>query len=139
MNKSVVDERAKTAYDFVKKVYSRENSKKKEFRSYVNKMPAMILRNGLGNAVAFACEKGWTDLLRAIQKWLTNENCPLFDEKFPKNAIENCTLENNALVQRVFNSNAEEYRALTDEILSYLNWLRRFAVALLKDEEEQEK
>jgi len=138
MSKGIVDKRANVAYNYVIKLYS-GNSNFKDFRSHTKKMPAMILNNGLGNAIVFAFAKGWDELLRALCEWvINNQDCPVYNknEKSSKCVGKDSSLENNPLVRRILNSDAEEYRALTDEILAYLNWLRRFADALLKDKEE---
>lgn len=102
--------------------------KKKEYKSYVKKMPMLIKVNGLGAAVAFAFAKGskkgsaqkndpWGLLYWQLEKWLQNNSRKI---------------EQNQLAKALTQSPSASYRADTVEILALLNWIKRFADALIE-------
>jgi CRISPR-associated protein Cmr5 len=99
----------------------------KEFESYVNKVPAFIHTNGVGNTFAYLAgqKKTWTKVVDAIFKWLNNESSG-FSSKLTK-AQGNTNAEK--LLDFVIELTENEIRALTIELLAYLNWLRKFAKA----------
>lgn len=108
-------------------------SKNKEYKSYVKKMPMLIKTNGLGSAIAFAFAKGskngipekssaWGLIYDQIENWLLNDD---------KHLIR---FEKNKLAQALTESNSAEYRATTIEVMAFLNWVKRFADALIEGE-----
>ena len=131
--------RAKYAYKcvenaiekFPKKPDAKEASKDaKAFKSYSKKLPMMIKTNGLGAALAFALSKGksdentpWGLLYKQIHEWLKYEKQWLLGNNPPTD-----------LSKAAINLDSQEYRALTVEVLAFLNWLRRFAEGLIEGE-----
>ncbi len=119
--KETANARALFAYEQVDDHYS------KNYTSYVKKMPALIMNNGLANTVAFATEKGkkwkeWKEILDDLEEWLKSDECPIpstLKEKIKKGNFS----------KSIILLNSDEYRIITREILNYLNWLRRFAAA----------
>lgn len=106
--------RAKCAYDCAK-----DRKDKKEYPQNAKKLPMYIKTNGLGAAMAFMKTKD-KDLYADVTKWLKDTNCTI------KPLLWNN--ESGAdLVERLVNINSSEYRAVTVEVLAFLNWLRRFA------------
>jgi CRISPR-associated protein Cmr5 len=111
--------------------------KAKEYKAYVKKMPMLIKTNGLGAAIAFAFAKGakngeasqkdpWGLLYFQIEDWLKKDHI-----KF----IEN--LNTNTLAKRLTEVNSPIYRSITNEVLALLNWLKRFADALIEGESQE--
>jgi CRISPR-associated protein Cmr5 len=104
----------------------------KEYKSYVKKMPMLIKTNGLGAAVAFAFAKGckdgnpdtnknpWGLLYSQIENWLKE-----------KAIIE---FNTNGLAKKLTEIPSSDYRAATVEVLALLNWMKRFADALIAGE-----
>lgn len=115
--------RAKHAYDAAK---AAADAKVKDYKSYTKKVPMLVKSNGLGATLAYMQSKGkaYETIIKNIEGWLNT------DDKF-KDIYKN--LEGKTLVEKVVNCSSQEYRALTIEILAYLNWLKRFADGLIND------
>jgi len=77
----------------------------------VKKVPTMILENGLLAALAFSLEtgKGYEDVFKAC---ITHLGKNLSLDKF---------------LEELINNDSSNLRAVTAEIMAYLNYLRRFA------------
>ncbi len=112
--------------------------KKKEYKSYVKKMPMLIKTNGLGAAIAFAFAKGsksgvpsktdpWGLLYLQLERWLLNDSKTLI--KF----------ESNKLAQKLTIIDSTQYRGVTVEVIAFLSWLKRFADALIEGETQDLK
>jgi len=111
----------KEKQDSEKKKKKIEEARKK-YRSLALKTPVLILTNGLGQTLAFFKSKGGEhDLLYGhLSKWLVNES-KIYDQ--------------GELVQKIINGDSTTYRQATTETLAFLNWLKRFAEAVLPPEE----
>ncbi len=129
MSRTLEQKRAQHALDKVRS-FRRELSAedRQKFVSYVESLPANIMANGLGQAMAMllAQAKGAEDdphclVYKVIQEWLTRneEQAPYRQERELMDAI-------------VSRSRADYLRAQT-EALSYLEWLKKFAVAMMKE------
>jgi len=126
--------RAEFAYKCVEKAIEifKDNSKKqKEYKSYTRKIPTMILSNGLGQTLAFVkakSDKG--NAYDLIYSQLTEymKSAHTVRIQMPK--------EKNDFVEWVISCDSSKYRYITQEILAFLNWLRRFAEGLIEGEEE---
>jgi CRISPR-associated protein Cmr5 len=122
--------RAEFAYKCVEKAIEifKDNSKKqKEYKSYTRKIPTMILSNGLGQTLAFVkakSEKG--NAYDLIYSQLTEymKSAHTVRIQMPK--------EKNDFVEWVISCDSSKYRYITQEILAFLNWLRRFAEGLIE-------
>ena len=103
----------------------------KEYKAYAKKIPMLIKTNGLGATYAFIKSKGKQEgtpyhlLYEQTKKWLEVSNCPFI------------TLRSD-LVEDIIDLKSNEYRAITNEVLSFFTWLRRFAEGLIEGEDEQE-
>jgi CRISPR-associated protein Cmr5 len=139
MPESIEQIRARFAFKKVTLVKQNgDQDKEKKYRSYVKKMPAYIKNNGLAQALAFAnsksgSEEAWGDLYNHIKEWL------LHDEE-PTKIIRSSTAyqqngNNNDLCNLVINLNTMQYRLATTQVMGLLNWLKRFADGMLKEEE----
>lgn len=102
--------------------------KKSEYLSYAKALPASILQNGLGQALAtlLAAAKGnETDpharLYQDLQNWLCSneEDAPYRNEK--------------DLLQAITSNDQQSYLSAQAESQQYLSWLKKFAAAYLSD------
>lgn len=116
----------------------------KNYKSYVKKAPMWIKTNGIGAAYAFILSK------KAKEK----DGKPSGNEKNPKNAYDLLYEQTMAwlrsegkeyllgekrdkdLVAALVELPSHEYRAVTVEVLAFLNWLRRFAEGLIEADED---
>ena len=142
MNKiNIYQIRMETAYDFVKDKIKDKNPAK-EFESYVNKLPAYIFTNGIGNTFAYlAAQQGkkenntWSLVVNAIYVWLKNK-----ESGFNSN-IEKYKGNNNidTILEMTKSLDNNMLLALKEEVLAYINWLRKFAKARKIELEKQSK
>jgi len=94
---------------------AKEASDKEKFASYAKKLPMMIKTNGLGASMAFAfSKKDWKDVYDAVEKWLQ-------EKKYLNEG------HRGILLEEVVKTDSTNYRILTNEVIAYLTWLRRFA------------
>lgn len=109
--------------------------KRKEYKSYVKKLPMYIKTNGVGAAVAFAFSKGakngvpnhndpWGLIYQQLENWLSKDEKKLIG--FSKDKLAKALAETDSYT----------YRYVTIELLSFLGWLRRFSEALIDGESE---
>lgn len=97
------------------------------YKSYAISLPMLIKTNGLGAALAFIFSKKKEQAYHLLYQDITQ-----YVKNFSTHLIK---LEGGQdLVQAVIGLNSSEYRALTVEVLAFLNWLRRFADGLIEDE-----
>lgn len=107
-------------------------NKKKEYKSYVKKIPMLVKTNGLGAALAFVKAKSDKNkdkhgyayhlIYEQTTGWLKQE---------PKGLISG-RLENEDLAKVLTDLNSPEYRAVTNEVLAFFVWLKRFAEGLIE-------
>jgi CRISPR-associated protein Cmr5 len=86
----------------------------------------MILMNGLGQACAFyiANKKSeHQDVLNAVEGWLKQEGRPFHERE-------------GHIVKCITSCDKHIYRMAQVEALEYLDWLKKFAKAFLKSEED---
>ena len=110
--------------------------KKKEYKSYVKKIPMLIKTNGLGPTFAFIKAKSSNDQSKAGYAYhLIYEQAKRWLIRDEKNIVE--IGENDDLVEKIISLNSQEYRVVTIEILKFFNWLKRFADGLIEGEEDE--
>lgn len=123
--------RAKHAYLMAKEVVDKHSKKKTEYKQLAKKLPMYIKNNGLGAALAFIKSKANTKdngtnehhlIYDHITQWLKKHDTKQMIEEW----------RDDDLVASVIHLESQEYRALTVEVLAYLNWLRRFADGLIE-------
>ncbi|ASJ09261.1 type III-B CRISPR module-associated protein Cmr5 [Thermococcus siculi] len=141
--RSIEQERAKFAYKKVLKV-KKENEKdtktQSRYRSYVESAPIMILTNGLGQTLAFylsklekpvnvfykdinpedftkAESKAYAYLYRHLSEWLVKEVTGGEDP-----------------LQYYIKKSGMDAILLTEEAIAFLNWLKKFARAMLEED-----
>ena len=88
------------------------------YKSYVKKVPMMVLNNGLGATFAFVYSKkkdgnAYELIDKQVLKW------------FELDGKED-------LVKWIINQESQEYRATTNEVLALFNWLKRFADGMIE-------
>ena len=127
--------RAKFAYDCAKE--GSTIPKKKEYKSYVKKIPLLIKTNGLGATFAFVKSKSDADIKKSgyayhliyqqTADWLKNDEKKLI-------------ILNNAddLIGKIIDLDSPEYRAVTNEVLAFFTWLRRFADGMIEGEADDD-
>ena len=123
--------RAEFAYRCVEKaieIFSSNPKKLKEYKSYTRKIPTMILSNGLGQTLAFVKAKSENgnayDLIyKQLIEYMKSEHTARI--KMPH--------EKNELLEWVISCDSSIYRYITQEILAFLSWLKRFAEGLIEE------
>ncbi|WP_373500894.1 type III-B CRISPR module-associated protein Cmr5 [Desulfococcus sp.] len=105
----------------------------KDFKTFCSGAPSVILQNGFGQALAFWFAKGKGDgedkhqvILDIIQKWLCLKEGDIQNE-----FIDACK-PTKAMVIALATMNQEAYLAAQKETLALLEWVKRYANALLK-------
>ena len=90
------------------------------FKSYVSALPASIVMNGLGQAMAFELSQnndpGHKKLYDIMEDWLCNN---VFTDK-------------TDLMKAITENGQKEYIMAQAEALSYLDWLKKFSRAYRK-------
>lgn len=111
----------------------KKNAKLGHYVSYVRALPATILQNGLGQALAtlLSAAKGKKEyahrmLYDQMQAWLCREHPDAPYAGKPK------------LMEAITGGSEREYLHAHAEALAYLVWLKKFAVAFLKDSDQGE-
>jgi CRISPR-associated protein Cmr5 len=131
-NKHTWDQvRAQDAWRKTQEIKSSYPKKADDYATYVTNMPASILINGLGQAVAqlLAAAKRQENfkedahylLYLHTQSWLCGE-----EKRSPYPA-------GTDLVEAIIHSDRQRYQKATKEILAWLNWHKKFASAHLKE------
>ena len=109
----------------------------KEYKQHVKKIPMLIKTNGLGNTFAFVLSKAqWKDK-NGNEK--INSYAKIYDQTYEWLKTDNKlgifnTQQKEDLVAKIVNLESTQYRALTNEVLAFFNWLRRFADGLIEGE-----
>jgi CRISPR-associated protein Cmr5 len=153
--------RAKEAYKYVidgkkilelNEIYNKNNKnneyyKDDKYKSYVKKIPMMILNNGLGATFAFIYSKQ--------KKYDNKKNKKAGERENPKNAYDliyyqvdnwlqksyikkiktDKNIPDTYLMNWIVNLNSSEYRIVTNEVLALFNWLKRFADGMIEGED----
>lgn len=127
--------RAAYAFTAVKKAVNDSNIDNKELRSYIKKMPTMIQVNGLGQTLAFYYSKKDSNrrqnqyqvVYKMVAEWILKYKYPHLSENYTDD-----------LVECVINLDSKQYKLVTNEVMSLLNWLRRFVEGMTKENDEVE-
>jgi CRISPR-associated protein Cmr5 len=106
--KSIERERMQAAYDI---------GHNKNYKNKINKLPAMLHTNGVGNTIAFISQKSEWDLVyKDISYYLVNNSNIPFKQKIGTDLMK-CVKE----------LKDDELKILQLELFAFINWLRRFA------------
>lgn len=110
-----------------KKVINIYEKALENYRSYTRKITHMILSNGLGQTLAFIySKKDKGNAYDLIYKQLTDYL------KSNSTARINMPETETELVEWVISLPSSEYRYVTEEILAFLKWLKRFAEGMIE-------
>jgi len=95
----------------------------------------LIKTNGLGQSLAFIYNRddGWKIIYQQLTEWLR-------EKQLINNNKDNKDKDNKEdidLLKKVTQMESNEYRQLTIECISFLNWLRRFVDGLMDDVKEE--
>lgn len=119
-------EQGRAAFAYEKAKEGIEKSRDKDlYVSYVKKIPMLIKTNGLGQTLAFMKSKGkeYDEIYNQIDDWLCQE----------QNAYLLADAKGEGLTEKIISIDSSVYRQITTEVLTFLNWLRRFAEGIVKD------
>ncbi len=122
--RSLEQERAKFAYEKVKSVKGKEFEE--DYARYVKNAPALILTNGLGSTLAFyrsKKKKAYDTLYDHLNEWLRKRR--FYDD-------------NTDVLEWIMKTDSLQVFNATQEVLSLLNWMKKFAKAMLKGDEGEE-
>jgi CRISPR-associated protein Cmr5 len=120
--------RAKHALDQIKKL---KRDKAGNYVSYVNALPAAILMNGLGQALATELASGKNDddphrlLASHVSEWLLNK------EVHTKYAGGGSRIDTAWLLDQIVAGDQDAYLWAQAEAIAYVTWLKKFANAFL--------
>ncbi len=144
MNRKELEQaRAKNALDAVRALEGRDRATRKAYTSYAKSLPANILMNGLGQAVAMAMSKAaggengasagdaaaWRALVEHLEAWLlSRENVA---SPYAGTTRQDSQPPGLTLMQCITQGDQTAYLAAQAEALAYLEWLKKFANALL--------
>jgi len=124
--------RAKHALKKVQTWQQQTTDSQKKLQSYASALPAMILMNGLGQAIAFAkmksknaSTKEYKYIYVALQDWLYDKEKPLNFKKIDKDLITSIT-----------QIDMKTYQLTQTESILYLDWIKKFSKSFLTAEEE---
>jgi len=130
--------RAEEAY--IKAVNAKGKTYAEDYKQLVKKVPMLIKTNGLGATFAFLQSKSknlsdteHTQVLIDVAEWLKIDikKDLIFkssEKDFDKSGKDLAKL----MVQRTMQMESSEYRAITLEVLAFLNWLKRFTDGLIE-------
>ena len=127
--RSMDQERAEFALKKIQAILGgTDQSHKAEVRRYLNNLPALIRMNGLGQALAFFRMKGEGTAHDAIYRMVGTWLC----DASSKGRIFS---EGTDALSAITQSDMAHYMAAQNEALALLQWLKKFAVALLPKED----
>jgi len=112
---------AQFAFEKVNEVDERSGN---DYKSYAKSLPSMILNNGLGNAIAFEYSKKSKDKNVGAHDLLL-EHILEFSSRFLKIGINNDDPE--SFFDNLLKVDNQMYQYYTEQILLFLQWVRRFA------------
>lgn len=111
----------KRAAHALKEIKNLKGKESEHFTSYVSALPASIVMNGLGQAMAFERsnknDNGHQDLYKIIERWLCVES-GVFNQE-------------TDLMDAITKNGQNDYLRAQAEALAYLDWLKKFSRAYL--------
>jgi len=126
---NIAQRRADFAYQCARDA-SCKDSFKKEYKSYVKKLPMLIKTNGLGAALAFVLSKekksdAWKMIFHQASIWLKHYS-----------PMQNTASSDN-LVKEILQLGIDDYRRTTTELMTLLGWMKRFAEGLIEEASDE--
>ncbi len=132
--RTISQERAEYALKKVLEL-NKNNSLRKDFKTFSAGIPSMILQNGFGQILAFLLAKGTdkdlkqkkndknVEMLKIIREWLVKKG-------FAKGANE------EEFIRSINDMTQQEYLAAQEETLKLLEWVKRYANSFLGESDE---
>lgn len=121
--------RAKHALEQVKAL---QKEKPGNYLSYVNALPAAILMNGLGQALATeraASDQAHHRLAQHVSEWLLS---PEAHTRYVASVFDDAKLDAaQRLLDRIVAGDQDAYLWAQTEAIAYVTWLKKFANAFL--------
>jgi CRISPR-associated protein Cmr5 len=124
--------RAADALEKIRNLQARGENYYGHYVSYVSALPATIVMNGLGQALATLLSAAKGDprdphriLYDHIADWISTQIQPLSGPT-------------DTLIDRLMQNRQDVYLQAQAEAMAYLNWLKQFARAYLKEKKEGE-
>lgn len=119
-------------------LYSLKSEKdKKEFKSFVAGLPAMILQNGFGLTMAFLLSKQKDSektkqkvAFDQIKEWVVE--CSEITKNYFKDT--NARSNDKDFLLHINKLDQIQYRTIQQEALNLLEWIKRYAAAFVIDE-----
>ena len=131
LQKTLERGKAKFAYECAEE--GNRITKKSEYKAYVKKIPMLIKANGLGATFAYVNAKSSAETDKAGYAFhLLYQHTTGWLKQEPKGLISDRLINDN-LVKVLIELNSPEYRAVTNEVLAFFVWLKRFAEGLIKE------
>ncbi len=128
MLRSMEQERAEYALTKIQGVAAEKDDMQIEVRRHLNGLPALIRMNGLGQALAFyrakGTEGGHDCVYNMVSHWLCD---PASKGRVFSNQTD--------VLKAITTHDIHAYMAAQNEALALLEWLKKFALALLKKED----
>lgn len=124
MSQTLEQKRAKYALQIVMK--QKDTGNAEGYGRHVRKLPAMILNNGLGQALAFLLADGKEPskkLYEDMQEWLRGESKADRPRRIYAGSEE--------LIKLLMAGDRSQYLQAQDETLKLLTWMKKFADAYL--------
>jgi CRISPR-associated protein Cmr5 len=126
-SQTLAQRRAAHALTYIKGLELKGEKYYGKYKSYTKSLPANILMSGLGQAAATLCAaaKGKSDdphrlLYDHLSDWLCSDD-------------ENSPYPKGDLLENITTHDEQNYIHAQAEAMAYLEWLKKFAVAFLKD------
>ncbi len=126
-NLTLDQQRAAEALTQVRLIKAMARDKQGHYRTYVQALPAQIIMEGLGQALATQLaasnDKGHRLLYQQMENWLCRDDVLA---AYPGQAD---------VIEAIVKHDANAYRRAQAEAMRYLAWLKKFAVAFLEKPE----
>ncbi|PJK06777.1 type III-B CRISPR module-associated protein Cmr5 [Lysobacteraceae bacterium NML71-0210] len=126
-------ERARFALARIEAISKKDAVIQAEVRRYINGLPALIHMNGLGQAMAFYRSKSKGDDKKETSHKLIYDILGLW--LCGKDSKGRIFSSSSDLLAAITQSDMQHYMAAQNEAQAVLEWLKKFAVALLATEE----
>jgi CRISPR-associated protein Cmr5 len=123
----------KRARHALEQIKALQKDKPGNYLSYVNALPAAILMNGLGQALATeraASDQAHHTLANHVASWLLSEDARTRYQK-PSDLESGNPEDVQKLLHRIVAGDQDAYLWAQTEAIAYVTWLKKFANAFL--------
>jgi len=132
-NLTIEQRRSGDAYFKVNKVLDEKPGIQEKYKSRAKNLPSMVRTNGLLQSLSFLLSKKKDDrgceLISAhVQEWIKTA---VNNQWLPKPPEGNTLDDMPSTIQWLTQVDVEQYMIVTNEVLSFSPWLKRFASGML--------